>query len=697
MSFLKTPIEYLKGVGTQRAELLGKELQIFTFGDLLMHLPFRYVDRSKFYLVSEIQDTQVYVQIRGKIIKIDEAGVGKAKRLTAILRDQKGSDIELVWFQGIKWMKEWLKPGLDCVAFGKPGKFRETYNMVHPDLETAEKSMHSGGLQAVYPLTEKLKNRKIENRTLNQWMQHLLDHPSFHIPEILPERVIAENELIGRKEMFQQLHRPKDNVSCDKAVFRMKFEEFFLLQTRILSIKARRNQKLKGLVFGKVGPLFHEFYEKHLPFALTEAQKRVLREIRADMATGRQMNRLLQGDVGSGKTIVALLTALLAMDNGYQVSLMAPTEILAFQHYEGISALIRELPLEVALLTGSTSAGERKRIAAGLTDGSISMLIGTHALIEDAVQLKNQGLVIIDEQHRFGVQQRARLWQKSEIIPHVLVMTATPIPRTLAMTVYGDLDVSIIDELPGGRKPIKTIHRDASHREKVFDLMRKEITKGRQVYVVYPLIEESETLDYQDLSNGFDRIVEVFLRPHYQVDMLHGRMKPNEKDAVMERFKTGITNILVSTTVIEVGVNVPNATVMVIESAEKFGLAQLHQLRGRVGRGGEQSYCILLSSHKLSKQARQRLGAMVDTTNGFLIAEMDMKLRGPGDLEGTRQSGLEDLKMASIVLDGEILERARKAAQKLLDMDPGLQLPEHAALVQYFREKRQHKDWSRVS
>lgn len=697
MSFLQTPLMYLKGVGSVRAEAMAKELGLHTVEDMLMHFPFRYVDRSAFHAIRDLNEGMVAVQIKGRIIGHRYEGKGRAKRLQAVFRDEHGEEMDLVWFQGHKWVEPMLSPGREWIVFGKPARFKNRFSMVHPELEDPREPRASGALQPVYPLTEQLRNRKIDQRLLLSVIHQILSHPDYQVPEFLPPSLLQHFNLMGRADALRYMHLPENASQQAAALRRMKFEELFVLQMRILRMKTRRDKALKGEVFSKVGDLFHSFYEEHLPFKLTEAQKRVIREIRADMATGKQMNRLLQGDVGSGKTIVALLIALLAMDNGYQVSLMAPTEILAQQHYQGISELVKNIPVEVALLTGSSSQSSRKVLLPRLESGEVNLLIGTHALIEDQVKMARQGLVIIDEQHRFGVQQRARLWQKSEIVPHVLVMTATPIPRTLAMTVYGDLDVSVIDELPQGRKPIKTIHKDYHHRGQVYDFMRKEIEKGRQIYVVYPLIEESENMDYKDLSNGFDQLVEVFERPRYQVDMLHGKMKQQDKDAVMERFKNGTTNILVSTTVIEVGVNVPNASVMIIESAEKFGLAQLHQLRGRVGRGSEQSYCILMSGHKLSKQARERLGAMVRTNNGFEIAEMDMRLRGPGDMEGTRQSGLNELKLSSIVQDAQLLEESRYAAQKLLQADPELSAPPHHPLRNYLNRLKGARDWSRVS
>ncbi|MBI1307920.1 MAG: ATP-dependent DNA helicase RecG [Bacteroidetes bacterium] len=694
-SFADTPIGYLKGVGPQRAELLQSELSVFTIMDFLQHFPFRYVDRTHIYKVSELTEDLPYVQLKGTISDLREIGKPRQKRLTGKFSDGTGT-IELVWFKGVSWIKSNIKPGTTYMLFGKPSAFNKTLNIAHPELDSEENLLSQPRFQAVYPSTDKLRTKKLDNRVIRSLMMNVFQHPSFEIREYLAEEILKRFDLIPRDLAFKWIHFPSNPEEMNAAQKRLKFDEFFLLQISIIRLKLKRSE-LPGIIFSKVGDKFNQFYQQKMEFELTEAQKRVIREIRMDMGSGRQMNRLLQGDVGSGKSIVAILCILIAIDNGYQASLMAPTEILAAQHFTGFVDALHEIGVRTALLTGSTKTAERRDILATLENGDIDLLIGTHALIEDPVKFRNQGLVIIDEQHRFGVAQRATLWSKSNHPPHVLVMTATPIPRTLAMTVYGDLDVSRIDELPGGRKPIITAHRRESHRLRVRGFMKEQIDLGRQVYVVFPLIEESETLDYKNLNEGFDHIVQFFLRPQYQVDMLHGRMKPADKDEAMRRFKEGITDILVSTTVIEVGINVPNATVMVIESAEKFGLAQLHQLRGRVGRGSEQSYCILMSGNKLTQVARERLQAMVQTTDGFEIAEFDLKLRGPGDIEGTRQSGLVNLKLASITKDEGILKAARVAAIELLEKDPELSKTEHQPLVQQLRANKGYRDWSRVS
>ncbi|MCB9241984.1 MAG: ATP-dependent DNA helicase RecG [Flavobacteriales bacterium] len=693
--FEDTPIEYLKGVGPQRAELLQQELGIFTFGDLLNHFPFRYIDRTKVHTVSELQPDMSHIQLRGVLTDLVEQGKPRQKRLTATFTDATGS-VDLVWFKGVSYLKSSLKNGETYTLYGKPTVYNRRYNIAHPELESEQSNTKQPSFQAVYPLTEKLKSRKIENRVIRTLIASIFQHERFQLEEFLPESVAKPLKLISRELAYKWIHFPSNQTEMTAALNRLKFDEFFILQLSIQRLRQKRSA-IRGFIFGEVGERFNQFYQEQMAFELTEAQKRVIREIRRDMGSGKQMNRLLQGDVGSGKSIVAILCILLAVDNGYQASLMAPTEILAGQHYEGFKEALESVGVTSALLTGSTKQAERNRILDELKTGALDVLIGTHALIEDPVVFKNQGLAIIDEQHRFGVAQRARMWQKSETPPHILVMTATPIPRTLAMTVYGDLEVSRIDELPGGRKPIITAHRRESQRLPVISFIRKEIEKGRQVYVVFPLIEESETLDYKNLSDGFDHLTYYFERPKFQVDMLHGRMKPEEKDYAMKRFKDGIADILVSTTVIEVGINVPNATVMLIESAEKFGLAQLHQLRGRVGRGGEQSYCILMTGNKLTAVAKERISAMVETSDGFEIAERDLRLRGPGDIEGTRQSGLINLKLASITKDEGILIAARTAASSLLEKDPNLSAPEHANLRTYIRHQRGLLDWSRIS
>ncbi|MFT5723608.1 MAG: ATP-dependent DNA helicase RecG [Bacteroidia bacterium] len=693
--FLKTPIEFLKGVGPQRAELLQKELGIFTFNDLLYYFPFRYVDRTKIQRVSELSPDMPYVQLKGKLLNIVVQGNAGQQRLTAKFGDESGS-IDLIWFRGVKFLKTALVPNKAYLLFGKPTVFNRKMNIAHPELEDPETQMGLPQFQPVYPNTEILRNRKIDNKVYRKMFVNLFENPGFKMDEYIPSAILSSQGLIPRDLAFKWIHNPSSAIEMNSALERLKFDEFFILQLSILRLKKDRTS-LPGLIFNKIGVNFNRFFTEQLSFELTNAQKRVIKEIRNDIGSGTQMNRLLQGDVGSGKSIVAILSILIAIDNGYQAALMAPTELLATQHYEGFKDQLSSIGVQAALLTGSTKTAERKRISEGMLNGDIHLLIGTHALIEDKVKFKNQGLVVIDEQHRFGVAQRAKLWSKAITLPHVLVMTATPIPRTLAMTVYGDLDVSKIDELPGGRKPIITAHRSENHRLRVRGFVKEQVDAGRQVYIVFPLIEESATLDYKNLQDGFDLLIDYFPRPQYQIDMLHGRMKPEEKDAVMNRFKDGICHILVSTTVIEVGINVPNATVMVIESAEKFGLAQLHQLRGRVGRGSEQSFCVLMTGNKLTKVAKQRLAAMVETTDGFEIAEYDLKLRGPGDIEGTRQSGLLDLKLASITKDQDLLERARSEAFLLLEKDATLSNQPHQKLKQHLLQSKGFVDWSRVS
>jgi ATP-dependent DNA helicase RecG len=694
-AFYHTPIEFLKGVGPNRAELLQKELGIFKISDLLAHYPHRYIDRSKIYQITELHADQPHIQLKGQIVSLSEVGAGRSKRLHGRFKDESGQ-IELVWFKGIKWLKDNLPLNQELFLFGKPSRFNGNLNITHPEVETPSVAAQKSSLRAVYPMTERLRKRKLDNKVIANLVFTALSDPRLYVEEYLPDEILQERQLPTLRNALRMLHNPQNNDDILIAQRRIKFDEFFFLQLKIQRLK-KKQKKLVAPVFSVVGNYFNGFYNKHLSFELTNAQKRVIKEIREDMRSGFQMNRLLQGDVGSGKSIVALLCMLIAIDNGYQASLMAPTEILANQHYEGMKDDLSKLGLKVALLTGSTKTKQREHIFAGLKSGEIHFLIGTHALIEDKVLMKNQGLVIIDEQHRFGVAQRAKLWQKSALTPHVLVMTATPIPRTLAMTVYGDLEASKIDEMPMGRKEIKTAHRFEEHRIRVIGFIREQVTLGRQVYIVYPLIEESEKLDYKNAMDGFGMILEFFPRPQYQTDMLHGKMKPADKDAIMERFKNGETNILVSTTVIEVGINVPNATMMVIESAEKFGLAQLHQLRGRVGRGKEQSYCILMTKDRLSPNAHKRIKAMVHTSDGFELAELDLKLRGPGDIEGTRQSGLLDLQMASIVKDEALLYEVRSQVELLMESDPQLLLPQHLALKKKIESMRSMRDWSRIS
>jgi ATP-dependent DNA helicase RecG len=691
-------IKYLKGVGPKRAELFNKELNIHTFHDLLYYFPYKYVDRTKFYKVREISGSMPYVQVIGKIESFEQVGVGSKARLTAVFTDGTGF-LELVWFKGIKWVKQGLKTGVKMVVFGKPSVFNGRINIVHPELEIygEGKKTVSGSIQAFYNTTEKMKKNYLVSKSILKLQYNLFSTFKQPLPETLPDWFVKKQKLMSLHEALRNIHFPENNNQLKRAQFRLKLEELFFIQLKLLSIKSYRQRKFKGHVFSKIGDHFNRFYNQYLPFELTGAQKRVIKEIRRDVGSGHQMNRLLQGDVGSGKTLVALMCMLMALDNHTQTCLMAPTEILAVQHFLTFTSMLGSMGLNIRLLTGSTRAKERREIHHELETGNLHILVGTHALIEDKVVFNNLGFVVIDEQHRFGVAQRARLWAKNHIPPHVLVMTATPIPRTLAMTVYGDLDVSVIDELPPGRKPVKTIHFYDNKRAKVFDFVRSEIEKGRQVYFVYPLIEESEKLDLENLYDGFDLIKRAF--PQYRVTMVHGRMKPAEKDEAMKRFKAKEAEILVSTTVIEVGVDVPNASVMVIESAERFGLSQLHQLRGRVGRGADQSYCVLMSSYKLSKESNIRLETMVRTTDGFEIAETDMKLRGPGDMEGTQQSGLGfDLKIAQLGKDGQILTLARSLATEIIENDPALRDDKNQKFKQQLRKlKKTEFNWSSIS
>lgn len=698
MSYLKTSIEYLKGVGTARAELLKKELGIFTFTDLLFHFPYRHVDRSQIYAIKDIQADLPYIQLKGKITNLHTVGQKKGQRLVGYLTDDSGS-VELVWFQGAKWIKESIKEAKTYLVFGKPSEFNGSINMVHPTIDDADAADHKKYLHIMpfYSVTERMRTKGLDSKVLVKLTNNLLADPKFNIEENLPNAVISALKLMPRKEAFLQIHFPQNAAALAAAEHRLKFEELFFIQLRLLRFKIKRKEIYNGIKLEQIGDNFNIFYKSYLPFELTGAQKRVIKEIRADVKSGVQMNRLLQGDVGSGKTVVALLSMLMALDNGYQACLMAPTEILAQQHYQTICSLLQNMNVCVRLLTGSTKTKDRKEILEGLAAGNIHMLIGTHALIEEVVQFKNLGLAVIDEQHRFGVEQRARLWKKNQFPPHVLVMTATPIPRTLAMTLYGDLDASVIDELPAGRKPIKTLHQFDSNRLRLYGFMKEEIAKGRQVYVVYPLIQESEKMDYMNLQHGFEEIIKHFEHPTYQVCMVHGKMKPADKDAEMNRFVKGQAHIMVATTVIEVGVNVPNASIMVIESAERFGLSQLHQLRGRVGRGAEQSYCILMTDYKLSTDAKLRLKTMCETNNGFEISEVDLRLRGPGELEGTAQSGVLDLKIADLAKDQLLLQQARNAAQDLLDKDPELKKPENLQLMHYFAEYNRNARWGRIS
>lgn len=693
-TFLQTEIPYLKGVGEVRAEILQKQLGIFTIADLLAYYPFRYVDRSKFYTIREIDATSSHIQIKGHITHIQEVGPQRSTRLVAAFTD--GQDhMELLWFKSVAYFKKTLKIGAEIVVFGKPTHFKGKVSMSHPEIDTVANRTKVAALQGVYHTTEVMKRRRVDSKVLCDIMTNVVSHPKYEVPEIFPQSFREKYKLIPRDKAYRFIHQPPSSRHVDAAQYRFKFEELFFLQLPFLRQKINRKKVAEGISFKSQNPLFENFLTEHLPFELTKAQERVLSEIKTDLVSGNQMNRLLQGDVGSGKTIVAFLSVLMAVDNGYQATLMAPTEILAIQHFIGLKELASLIDIEVGLLTGSTTAKERKILHEKLKNGTIKLLIGTHALIEDKVQFENLGLTIIDEQHRFGVAQRSRLMEKGKRHPHVLVMTATPIPRTLAMSMYGDLDYSVIDELPVGRKTIKTVHRFGFARQKVWDFMKDEIAKGRQAYIVYPLIEESETLHYKDLQNGFDALLDYFPRPTYQVEMLHGKMKAAEKEAKMKDFADGKTNILVSTTVIEVGINVPNASIMIIESSEKFGLSQLHQLRGRVGRGAEQSYCILLSSKNLSENARTRLQAMVRTANGFELSEIDMQLRGFGDIAGTRQSGLDQLTLASLSDDAHIAEMAREAIVEMLSEDPNLE--KHPNLKSYLKQKQGHKAWENIA
>lgn len=679
---------YLPGVGPKRSELLKKELNINTIGDMLYFFPFKYVDRSKFYTIKEITSDLPYIQIVGQIVRFQEIGVGHKKRLSALFSD--GTDtVDLVWFKGVKWVAKSLKPNVKYLVFGKPTLFNGRYNIAHPEVEEYNPTQQNlnAPFQAVYSSTEKLKNSYITSRTILKLQQSINDLIPTLVSETLPFHLIDKVKLISLAEALKNIHFPTSATMLKKAQARLKFEELFFLQLNLLYQKNSRYEKIKGHVFSLVGDNFNNFYHKNLPFSLTNAQKRVIKEIRRDMGSGKQMNRLLQGDVGSGKTLVALMSMLIAIDNGYQACIMAPTEILANQHYETITDLLKGMDIEVALLTGSTKQKDRTGIHSSLLTGELSILIGTHALIEDVVQFKNLGLVVIDEQQRFGVAQRAKLWGKNPSPPHILVMTATPIPRTLAMTVYGDLEISVIDELPPGRKPIKTIHYYDSKRNLTFGLMREQIKQGRQVYVVYPLIKESEKMDYKDLQDGYDSIARAFPPPQYVTVVVHGQMKAQEKDESMQIFAKGKAHIMVATTVIEVGVNVPNATVMIIESAERFGLSQLHQLRGRVGRGAEESYCVLMSGVKLSNESKRRLQTMVATNDGFEIAEVDMQIRGPGDIEGTQQSGLPlDFKIANLAQDGQILQFSRHIATEVIEEDGMLLLQKNKLLKQQIEQ-----------
>lgn len=696
---LETPIEYLKGVGPQRAEVLRQELEIYTFSHLLFHFPFRYIDRSKYFSISEISDDQLYIQLKVVLLSFQKIGKPRFQRLVAVVRDNSGV-IELVWFKGIKWIESKLIPGTEYIVFGKPTYFNGKFNIPHPEFESIAESVEgfTETLQPFYSSTEKLKSKGLDSKGIRKLMKTLVGHVNGHIPETLPEDILSDLKTLTREKSLINIHFPENPEVLQKARNRLKFEELFFIQLNLLKLKLLRSERIRGHEFQVVGDLFNDFYHHYLPFQLTNAQKKVIREIRSDMGTGKQMNRLLQGDVGSGKTLVALMSMLIAIDNGFQCCLMAPTEILAKQHFNSISKMMSGMEINLALLTGSTKMKERKDIDHRLVQGSLQILIGTHALIEERVEYKNLGLVVIDEQHRFGVAQRAKLWSKNIIPPHVIVMTATPIPRSLAMVFYGDLDVSVIDELPPGRKPIKTFHFYEKDRLRLFGFLKQQIKDGRQIYVVYPLIYESEKLDLNHLMEGFESLSRSFPLPDYAISIVHGQLNSKDKDYEMQRFVKGETQIMVSTTVIEVGVDVPNASVMVIENAERFGLSQLHQLRGRVGRGTDQSYCILMTGDKITSTGVKRIQTMVRTTDGFEIAEADLKLRGPGDLHGTQQSGILELKIADIVKDEKILLYARKIALKVLEDDPQLEKAINAPVNRMLNKMNMNKpNWSLIS
>ncbi|WP_290700222.1 ATP-dependent DNA helicase RecG [Lacinutrix sp.] len=696
---LQTSINYLKGVGPNRADLLRKELGIRTYQDLINLFPNRYLDRTKYYKINTLYQNTAEVQIIGKITAFKEIAQKRGKRLVATFQDETGT-MDLVWFRGHKWIRESLKSNTPYVVFGKVNTFGGKYNMAHPDIEllTEHEQNLRSTLQPIYPSTEKLSSRGITNRMMIKIMQNLFLETGGKFVETLPENLRSNLKLIPKSEALLNIHFPKESDALSKAEFRLKFEELFYIQLQLILKNLIHKSKIKGFAFETVGEHFNSFFKNHLPFELTDAQKRVLKEIRVDLGSNAQMNRLLQGDVGSGKTIVALMSMLIALDNGFQACLMAPTAILSVQHFNGLSELCKKLKISIKLLQGSSKASERREIHEMLENGELDILIGTHALLEDKVKFKNLGLAIIDEQHRFGVKQRSKLWKKNSFPPNVLVMTATPIPRTLAMSVYGDLDISVIDELPPGRKAIKTVHRYDSNRLKVFRFIREEIKKKRQVYIVYPLIQESAQMDYKDLMDGYESIARDFPAPEYQISIVHGKMKPADKAFEMERFIKGQTQIMVATTVIEVGVNVPNASVMIIESAERFGLSQLHQLRGRVGRGAEQSYCILMTSHKQSENSKKRMETMVRTNDGFEIAEVDLKLRGPGDIMGTQQSGILNLRIADIVKDSDILKHARQHAKQVLKKDPSLGHLDNTVILDTYRQMSKYKNiWNYIS
>lgn len=697
---MQQDIKYLPGVGPKRAEILNKDIEVFSVEDLLYYFPFKHIDKSKVYKIRELNPDLPYIQVVGKIVNFTTVGEGAKKRISALFADDTGT-IELVWFKGIKWIAQTYKPGVEYIVYGKPTLFGSRISIAHPEMEVTEKADQSykSALQPAYNTSERMKNISLSSRVLHKLIGTIIQNYLNEVEETMPVYLMKRCNLMPLKDALINIHFPQSLEMLKQAEYRLKFEELFSIQLNLLKQKVIRERVNKGMIFSVVGDYLNEFYKKHLKFELTNAQKRVIKEIRQDLGNGKQMNRLLQGDVGSGKTLVALMVMLIALDNKFQACLMAPTEILATQHFNNISRMVSELNINIKLLTGSTKKKDRAIINDELTDGSLQILIGTHALLEDNVQFKNLGIVVIDEQHRFGVAQRAKLWQKNECPPHVLVMTATPIPRTLAMTIYGDLDVSVIDELPPGRKPIVTKHATVAHRQKINELLEKELSKGRQVYVVYPLIKESETLDYKTLEEGYEHMQKWFPAPKYNICMVHGKLKPDEKEAAMKSFARGETQIMVATTVIEVGVDVPNASVMVIESAERFGLSQLHQLRGRVGRGAEQSYCILMTSFKLSEDSRKRMSIMEATNDGFEIAEADLKMRGPGDLEGTQQSGMPfNLRIANLAKDQQLLQYCRDVATEVITADPLFEKPENVKLkILISRSRKESVNWRMIS
>lgn len=697
---LSQDIKFLPGVGPRKSVILNQELKVFTIGDLIYYFPYKYVDRTRFYAIREISSSLPFIQVKGRITGMELMGAGRNQRLVAYLTDGTGL-LELIWFQGIKFITQTVKSGVEYIVFGKPTEFNNQFSIVHPELDEneVESSKKEGYIQAFYNTSEKLKTNFLHSKVILKLQYAALQLAKGHILESMPAWLVKKLGMVGLETALINIHFPENAQLLRKAEYRLKFEELFYIQLKLLHLREDRHKKFRGHVFSKVGSYFNDFFYSHLPFELTGAQKRVIREIRKDMGTGRQMNRLLQGDVGSGKTMVALMSMLIALDNGFQCCMMAPTEILANQHYSSVRKFLGDMDVRVKLLTGSTRKSERAIIHSELLNANLHILIGTHALLEDIVQFESLGLVIIDEQHRFGVTQRAKLWRKNFVPPHILVMTATPIPRTLAMTVYGDLDVSVIDELPPGRKPIKTVHYFENKRDQLYEFIKKEIAIGRQIYIVFPLISESEKMDYKNLEAGYEQIRRIFPLPEYSVGMVHGRMKAAAKDEEMMKFKRGESQILVATTVIEVGVDVPNASVMIIESSERFGLSQLHQLRGRVGRGADQSYCILLSSFKLGADSRKRIETMVATNDGFEIAEADMKLRGPGDIEGTQQSGIAfDLKISNLAKDGQILQYARDIAEQIITDDPLLEQPQHDILKrQLIALRKNHLNWGSIS